>query len=365
LSGHRTHWRFWLIGLALFLFAIYLLRGILLPFVAGMGIAYLLDPICDWLERRGSSRALATCLITACACLVLAVVGVLLAPLLQQQVITLLQRSPTYVEALRSRVDPLVTVVQANFKVDLSQLRDQMGAQAGNILGWVATALADLLSSGLALANILSLVFITPVVAFYLLRDWDRLMRLIDSWLPRRHAETIREQLRMIDHNLSGFVHGQALVCVVLAVYYAVGLSLFRLDFGLALGLFIGAIAFVPFVGSSVGFASSIGLAFIQYSDWWPILGVAGLFVVGQTLEGYVLTPKLVGDRVGLHPVWVIFALLAGGALFGFLGVLLAMPAAAVIGVLTRFALGRYLASPLFDEANPGSRQGGPPDPMS
>ena len=133
----------------------------------------------------------------------------------------------------------------------------------------------------------------------------------------------------------------------------------------MALGLFIGAIAFVPFVGSSVGFASSIGLAFIQYSDWLPILGVAGLFVVGQTLEGYVLTPKLVGDRVGLHPVWVIFALLAGGALFGFLGVLLAMPAAAVIGVLTRFALGRYLASPLFDEANPESRPGGPPDPMS
>jgi predicted PurR-regulated permease PerM len=363
MNGSRLHlWRFWLLGLALFLLVVYLLRGILLPFVAGMGIAYLLDPCCDWLERRGCSRTLATCIITIIAAAVLAVAIVLLEPLLQQQVVTLLQRSPTYVEVLRSRVDPLVTMVQTSFNLDLSQLRDQMGAQAGNILGWVAGALADVLSSGLALANILSLVFITPVVAFYLLRDWDRIVDRIDSWLPRRQAEIVRGQIRLIDRNLSGFVHGQALVCLFLAIYYSIGLSLFRLDFGLAIGLMIGALAFVPFVGSMMGFATSIALAFLQYSDWLPIFGVAGLFLVGQTVEAYVLTPKLVGDRVGLHPVWVIFALLAGGALFGFLGVLLAMPAAAVIGVLTRFALSRYLASPYFDEAAPSGRPGQPPE---
>ena len=346
-------WRFWLLGLGLFLIAIYLLRSILLPFVAGMGVAYLLDPICDWLERRGLSRTLATCLITVAAGLALVLTVVLLTPLLQQQVVTLLQRSPTYVEALRARVDPLVVLVQTTFNLDLSQVRDQMGAQAGSILGWIAGAIAEVLSSGLALANILSLVFITPVVAFYLLRDWDLLVQRIDGWLPRRQAEVVREQIRLIDRNLSGFVHGQALVCVVLGVYYAVGLSLFHLDFGLVIGLMIGALAFVPFVGSMMGFATSIGLAFIQYTDWLPIFGVAGLFLVGQTVEGYVLTPKLVGDRVGLHPVWVIFALLAGGALFGFLG------------VLTRFGLGRYLASPYFDDTRPGPRPGGPPDPMS
>jgi predicted PurR-regulated permease PerM len=362
-NGARSHpWRFWLAGLALFFFALYELRAILLPFVAGMGIAYLLDPCCDWLQRRGCSRTLATSLITVVAGAVMVVAVILLTPLLQQQVITLLQRTPTYVEALRGRVDPLVTIVQTSFNLDLSQLRDQMGAQAGNILVWVASAVAQLLSSGLALANILSLVFITPVVAFYLLRDWDRLIGRVDSWLPRRQADVMREQIRLIDRNLSGFVHGQALVCVILAIYYSIGLSLFRLDFGLAIGLMIGALAFVPFVGSLMGFAISVALAFIQYADWLPIFGVVGLFLVGQTIEAYVLTPKLVGDRVGLHPVWVIFALLAGGALFGFLGVLLAMPAAAVIGVLTRFALGRYLASPYFDEAAPSPGPGQPPE---
>jgi predicted PurR-regulated permease PerM len=352
--GSRLHfWRFWLLGLAAFLLVVWLLRAILLPFVAGMGVAYLLDPVCDWLERRGLSRTLATTVITLAAGLVLAAAVALLEPLLQQQVVVLIERSPTYVEALRSRVDPLIILVQTSFNLDLSQLRDQMGAQAGSILGWVANALAEVLSSGLALANILSLLFITPIVAFYLLRDWDRMVERIDGWLPRRQAEIVRQQMRLIDQNLSGFVHGQALVCLFLAVYYSVGLSLFRLDFGLVIGLMIGVLAFVPLVGSLTGFVVSMALAFIQYSDWWPILGVAALFAVGQTTEAYILTPKLVGDRVGLHPVWVIFALLAGGALFGFLGVLLAMPAAAVIGVLTRFALARYLASPYYDETAP------------
>jgi predicted PurR-regulated permease PerM len=361
--GSRLHlWRFWLLGLAAFLLVLYLLRGILLPFVAGMGIAYLLDPVCDWLEGRGLSRTLATTLITLAAGLVLATAVALLEPLLQQQVLILIERSPTYVESVRSRVDPLIILVQTSFNLDLSQLRDQLGAQAGSILGWMASALAELLSSGLALANILSLVFITPIVAFYLLRDWDRLVDRIDSWLPRRQAEIVREQMRLIDRNLSGFVHGQALVCLFLAVYYSIGLSLFRLDFGLVIGLMIGVLAFVPLVGSLTGFVASMALAFIQYSDWLPILGVAGLFLVGQTTEAYILTPKLVGDRVGLHPVWVIFALLAGGALFGFLGVLLAMPAAAVIGVLTRFALSRYLASPYYDEAASGAPPGQTPE---
>ena len=361
--GGRPHfWRFWLLGLAAFLLVVWLLSAILLPFVAGMGVAYLLDPVCDWLERRGLSRTLATTVITLAAGLVLATAVALLEPLLQQQVVILIERSPTYVEALRSRVDPLIVLVQTSFNLDLSQLRDQMGAQAGSILGWVASALAQLLSSGLALANILSLVFITPIVAFYLLRDWDRLVDRIDSWLPRRQAEIVREQMRLVDHNLSGFVHGQALVCLFLAVYYSIGLSLFRLDFGLVIGLMIGVLAFVPLVGSLTGFVLSMALAFIQYSSWWPIFGVAALFAVGQTTEAYILTPKLVGDRVGLHPVWVIFALLAGGALFGFLGVLLAMPAAAVIGVLTRFALARYLASPYYDEAASGAPPGQTPE---
>ena len=338
--------RFWLVGLALFLLAVYLLRGVLLPFVAGMAVAYLLDPACDRLEKSGCSRTLATALVTAVFVLVVVAAAVVLAPMLQAQVVDLAARLPGYVETLRSRAGPLLRLLEERLSAgDLAQLRGAAGGQAGNVVGWIGNALGKLLSGGLALVNVLSLVFITPVVTFYLLRDWNRLVARIDGWLPRRHAPVIREQVRLIDRTLAGFVRGQATVCLLLGLFYGIGLGLIGLDFGLAVGLFAGFLSFVPFLGSIVGFVAGVGLALAQFSDWLPVAGVAALFVVGQAIEGNLLTPKLVGDRVGLHPVWVIFAVLAGGLLFGFVGVLLALPMAAVVGVLVRFALQRYLDS--------------------
>ena len=341
--------RFWIVGLVVTAVALYLLRGVLVPFVAGMAIAYLLDPLCDRIERWGCSRTLATTIVTVLFVLVFASVLVLLVPLIQSQIVELIAAAPQMIEALRVRAQPLIQVVEKRLSLEeVSQLRDMLGGQAGNILRWIGQALAGVLSSGLALFSILSLVFITPIVTFYLLRDWDRLIERIDQLLPRHHAEVIRQQARLIDETLAGYARGQATVCLVLAAFYGVGLTLVGLDFGLAVGITSGLLSFIPFVGAITGFVVGIAIAIAQFSEWTSVLLVAGVFIVGQVLEGNFLTPKLVGDKIGLHPVWVIFALLAGGALFGFVGVLLALPVSAIIGVLARFGIDRYRDSPLY-----------------
>jgi predicted PurR-regulated permease PerM len=248
----------------------------------------------------------------------------------------------------------------------MADLKSALGSQAGSVLQWIAGAFATVLGSSLAIVNILSLIFITPVVTFYILRDWDRLVVRIDGCLPREHADVIRAQARLIDQTLAGYARGQATVCLVLGVFYAAGLSLVGLDYGLVVGVLAGVLSFVPYVGTITGFLTSMGLAFGQFSDPLSIGLVLGIFLIGQVLEGYVLTPRLVGDRIGLHPVWVIFALLAGGALFGFVGVLLGLPAAAVIGVLTRFGVARYMESAYYRgqrERETAAAMGLPPPP--
>lgn len=338
--------RFWLLGFVLFLVVVYLLRGILLPFVAGMAVAYFLDPVCDRLERLGMSRTWATTVVTIAFALVVIALLLILVPPLQSQIIDFAERLPAMIARLREIALPIVRELEQRLRLDgMGQVRDALSGQAGTILAWIGGAVAGVVTSGIAIANLLSLVFITPVVAFYLLRDWDRIVEHVDSWLPRAHAEVIREQCRRIDDTLAGWVRGQATVCLLLATYYGIGLTLVGLDFGLVVGLMSGLLSFIPFVGSITGFVASLGIALAQYNEWQPVLIVLAIFISGQMIEGNLLTPKLVGDRVQLHPVWVIFALLAGGALFGFVGVLLALPVAAVIGVLARFALARYLES--------------------
>jgi predicted PurR-regulated permease PerM len=342
-------YRFWLAGLVLALIALYLLRAVLLPFVAGLALAYFLDPLCDRLEKWGCGRALATTLVLIGFTIFLVAVLLLLIPLIQAQVAGLVASLPTLVAGLLARVEPLLRLADEHLAPEeMASLKSALGSQAGSIVRWVGGALATVLTSGLALVNILSLIFITPVVTFYMLRDWDRLVARIDACLPRHSADVIRAQARLIDQTLAGYARGQATVCLVLGVLYATGLTLVGLDYGLVVGLLAGLLSFVPYVGTITGFVTSMGLAFAQFSDPLSIGLVFVIFLIGQVLEGYVLTPRLVGDRIGLHPVWVIFALLAGGALFGFVGVLLGLPAAAVVGVLTRFALGRYMDSPYY-----------------
>jgi predicted PurR-regulated permease PerM len=350
--------RFWVAGLIASLLLLYLLRAVLLPFVAGMGVAYFLDPVCDRLERLGCSRVWATTIVSACFIVVLALAILLILPTLQTQIVSFVEHLPEYFDRLLNRFLPELQRLGARLGIaSLADLRNQASGQIGAIVGWVVGVVAGLVTSGVALANLLSLLFITPVVAFYLLRDWDQLKAEVDSLLPQRHAATIRAQLAEVDRTLAGFARGQATVCLVLAAFYGTGLSVIGVEFGLVVGLGIGLIAFIPYVGSITGFVVSVGIALAQFDTWLPVGLVVLLFACGQFLEGYVLTPRLVGDRVGLHPVWVIFALFAGGALFGFVGLLLAVPAAAVIGVLVRFAAQRYRASSYYrdDPACPSS----------
>lgn len=349
MMDQRRLW-FWLAVTALTLGAFYLVRDVLLPFAVGAGVAYLLDPAADRLERRGLSRTMATVIITVLFFAIVAATLVLIAPLLRAQILDLVAKLPGFVDTAMGWLRPTLESLYARLTPDqLARLREAAGAHAGDVLGWVGSVLGGLLRGGGAMLDILSLVFLMPLVCFFLLRDWDRVITRIDGWLPRAHAAVIRAQFRKIDDTLAGFIRGTATVCVILAVGYATTLSVIGLDYGLLVGATAGLISFIPFFGALVGFALGVGLALLQFSDWLPVVLVAATFVAGQALEGNVLTPRLVGGRVGLHPLWIVFALMAGGSLAGFTGIVLAVPVAAVIGVLVRFAIERYLASPFYD----------------
>ena len=282
--------------------------------------------------------------------------ALLLYPLLLAQIGLLIARAPSYVDDIRTWAGGVIAELQARLGSEYvdEKLRDLVSGQAGAMLAFVAGALSRIVGGGFALFNVLSLVVVTPVVAFYLLRDWRRAVARVDSWLPRRYAGVLRAQAREVDRILSAWVRGQALCCVALAVFYAVALSAVGLDLGLIVGLSAGLLSFIPYVGSITGGVASIGLAMAQFPTWTGMATVAGVFAAGQVLEGYVIYPRFLGDRVELHAVWVIFALFAGGAAFGFLGVLMAVPFAAALGVLLRFWLRRYLASPLYLDPPPG-----------
>lgn len=344
----RSLW-FWLASLAVFFLAVFLLRSILLPFVAGMAVAYLVDPWCDRLEARGLSRTWATTLVTLVFALAVLTILLLLVPLAVQQLTDFIERVPSYYASIRAQISVVSELVEARLPPEsLERLREFLFGYAGKIGQWVTGFLGGLVSGGVAVANLLSLIFITPIVAFYLLRDWDKIVATVDGWLPLDHAETIRDLARQIDSMMAGFLRGQGAVCLILGVFYATALSLIGLDFGLVIGVLAGLVSFIPFVGSISGFVVSVGLALLQFDSPLPVALVASVFLAGQVVEGNLLTPKLVGERIGLHPVWVMFALLAGGALFGFVGVLLAVPMAAVAGVMARFGITRYLASTYF-----------------
>jgi predicted PurR-regulated permease PerM len=341
----RDQLKYWGIAAAVFFALLYLLADVMLPFVLGAAIAYLLDPIADWLQRRGLSRAASTTLITVLALLAVILLLLIVIPTLVEQTVALFQFMP---ELVRNAQDWLTTrfpdLLNAN-----SQLRQSLQDFAAMLQAKGAEFVETILSSAMSLVNVVVLIVIVPVVTFYLLLDWDRMVSRIDALLPRDHAPTIRHLATEIDRTLSSFVRGQGVVCLILGTYYALALALVGLQFGLVVGFLAGALTFIPYVGALVGGALAIGLALFQFwGDWWWIVAVWAIFQSGQFVEGNILTPKLVGSSVGLHPVTLIFALSAFGALFGFVGLLVAVPVAAIISVLVRFALGRYTESLLY-----------------
>ena len=345
---------FWL-GLALLVvFALGLVQSILLPFAVGFAIAYVLAPAVTRLEGWGVRRGFASALVLVLFLVGLACLLVLLVPLIEGQVVQLIERMPALVRVLQDQIGNLLLLLQERLPAeDVGKLRDHLGAKLGEVLVWFVGLLQGMITSSIAILNIVSLVVVTPIVTFFLLRDWGLMIAHIDANLPRHSLDTVRGQARLVSDTLAGFVHGQSLVCLFLAVYYGVALTLAGVPSGIAIGLLIGVLAIIPIVGAALGFVLAVGLAAAQFGRWTEIFMVVGIFVFGQLIEGNILTPKLVGDRIHLHPVWVIFALFAGGTLFGFVGLLVAVPAAAVIGVLTRFGLARYRGSAIFDARSP------------
>jgi predicted PurR-regulated permease PerM len=341
---------FWTAALVIFILALWLLGDIMLPFIAGLVLAYFLDPVADALERFGLPRLVATLVILIASIVAIGMLLVLLLPVLGDQITRFASNMPSLMETLVKLFNDLapqwlkemLAASDTNLAASLSDL-------AGRGAGWLAAILTSILSGGLALVNVISLLIVTPIVAFYMLNDWDRMVAKVDGWLPRDHRETIRGLARQIDEAMAGFIRGQGTVALLLGISYAVGLSLAGLNFGLLIGLGAGLLSFIPYIGTIIGGILAIGMALIQFwPNWVQILIIVGIFALGQFIEGNFLSPYLVGNRIGLHPVWLMFALFAFGYLFGFVGLLLAVPLAAAVGVLARFALRHYLKSPLY-----------------
>ncbi|MGA2311455.1 MAG: AI-2E family transporter [Xanthobacteraceae bacterium] len=345
----ERHIAFWIVALAVFVGLFWLLHHILLPFVVGAAIAYLLDPLANQLTKRGLNRLVAALLMLGT--FVIAFVGVflLIAPVLINQLSSFIDHIPGYVQRLQSlTTDPSHPWLKALIGSTAGG-GEFVSALMTKSMDYLTGVLTSLWTKGEAILSVLSLLVITPVVAFYLLCDWNRVVSAFDDLIPRRQRDIARTLAREINKALSGYLHGQLLVCAILGAYYAIGLTLAGLSFAVLIGAVSGFLTFIPYVGSLTALVVSSGVALAQFfPDWTRILIVVGVVLVGQFLEGNVLSPKLVGESVGLHPLWLIFALLASGYLFGFVGLLLAIPLAAAAGVLTRFALQRYRASPLY-----------------
>ena len=341
----ETQAKYWGIATAVFVLVMWALGDVILPFLLGAAVAYCLDPIADWLETHGFSRAWATGIITFFAILAFIVATLLIVPLLVRQASDLVATTPQIISNLQSFLTerfPDLADSTSTIRRSLSNLGATLQSKGDQLLQAV-------LASVTGLVNVIVLFVIVPVVAFYLLYDWDNAVARIDALLPRDHAPVIRDLARQIDRTMAGFVRGQGTVCLILGVYYAAALALVGLNFGLIVGAIAGALTFIPYVGALVGGLLAIGLALFQFwGDWLWIALVWAIFQSGQFVEGNVLTPKLVGDSVGLHPVWLIFSLSAFGTLFGFVGLLVAVPVAAMIGVLTRFAIAQYKDSLLY-----------------
>jgi predicted PurR-regulated permease PerM len=341
---------FWVIAALVFAYIVQLIAPVLLPFVIGLTLAYFLNPLVDAMVRAGLPRWLATTLLLAASSLVIALALVFVVPILFQQ-------AASFVQSLPASIDRLKAFVETTARDQLGSRYPEAEAAVRNSLDGLRTSLPSLLgsiASGLwnqssAAFNFFSLLLITPVVFFYVLLDWPNIVAKVDSYLPRQHADQIRALGRDINSRISAFVRGQGVVCIILAVYYAGAYSLAGLNFGLLVGVATGLASCIPVFGWALGALTAVFLALIQYwPEITPILIIVAILLVGQALESVVLTPNIIGSEVDLHPVWVMFALLAFSYLFGFLGLLVAVPVSAAIAVLVRFALRKYLASSLY-----------------
>ena len=350
MQSNERHVIGWLLALAALVLVVGLLRSALLPFIIGLAISYMLNPFADWLNDRGMNRSLASLLIVALFSILALLVLIILVPWIAAELRDVALNLPRYIEQARTMVEDAAVrwlgrdalAVRAKIDQGVTELSQQWTASA-------STVILSVLSGGKAIVDLASVVLITPVVAFYMLNDWPRMLASIDSWLPRDHAETIRRLAHEVNGVLAGFARGQATVCIVLAAVYAIGLSWAGIKFGALIGLVTGLMSFIPFVAFAIGLLIAATVAIVEsWPNWVPLAKIASVFALGQVLESAVLSPRIVAGHIKLHPVWIILALFVFGYLFGFVGMLVAVPTAAAIGVMTRFGLQEYLKSPLY-----------------
>ncbi|WP_194284806.1 AI-2E family transporter [Bartonella sp. CDC_skunk] len=343
---------FWLGTLIFFIIFMFIFGSILFPFIAGIVLAYFLNPIVQLFEKIGIHRVFGTILITLFIIIIFVVSLIILIPIISGQIQQFISNGlPIYVNRIQTFfVEHNFSWVRHYFDSDPNELHTNIKVLLGQSSDFITSLLNSLLKSGKSIVNIISLFVVTPVVTFYILLDWPHMVEVVDSWIPRSHLTTVRSLFHEMDRAVAGFVRGQGTVCLILAGYYAIGLTITGLNFALLIGMFVGLISFIPYIGTMIGFILSIGVAWVQFypDNWGWVIIIMIVFFIGQFIEGYILQPKLVGSSVGLHPVWLMFALFAFGSLFGFTGMLVAVPAAAIIGVLVRFVLHIYLNSQMY-----------------
>jgi predicted PurR-regulated permease PerM len=344
---------FWIAMLAAVAAVVVLLREVLLPFVAGMVLAYLLDPVANRIEQLGANRLMATLVIIT---VVIAAIALLIAwtvPVIIRELEYFFESFPEYIRRLQSlTTDPTRPWLSKIVGEGLRESERSLNELTTLASSWLTTFLRSIWSGGRALLSVLSLAVVTPIVAFYLVYDWNRMIAAIDNWVPPARRDTVRALAHEVDDTISGFVRGQSTLCLILAMFYAITLWLIGLKHGVVIGFAAGLLSFIPYIGFLSGLVISTCVAIAQFwPNWTSILLVLATFFVGQFFADYVLAPYLVGRRVHLNAVWVMFALFAFGYLFGFVGLLIAVPLAAAIGVLLRFAVRQYYASALYAAA--------------
>lgn len=350
-ANSRRQVMFWGAAAVIFLLFLYAFSGVLLPFVLGIAIAYLLDPVVARLTRGKMPRAAAALLILLTFGLFIAAAAALILPVVSRELAQLVTALPGYAEKIWNMLTPYVTWAQEKLgRSDIEGLKESLRGNIDKLLsvgGGVAVGIA---SGGQALVGFVTTLVLTPIVAYYMMKEWPRIKDWVNSLLPRKHFDTIQDLLQQIDAKVAGFVRGQLTVAFLLGVAYAVALSIAGLNYGFLIGFMAGILSVIPLVGSTVGLLVSVCVAWFQAGELAYVAIIAAIFLTGQFVEGNFLSPKLLGDSVGLHPLWILFALMAGGALFGIVGMLLAVPVVAAIGVLAGFAIRLYKNSPYYSE---------------
>jgi len=357
-SKPQNHALFWAATTLFLLGFVWLFKGVLTPFVLGIAIAYLLNPLVNGLTKMKMPRLMAVLLILLSFFIFVIVSVIFAAPPLAREAASLAESIPGYIDDLVDFINPYLVMAQDKFGGDYADnLKNFLQNNAGKLVQLTGGVAGGLASGGQAVVGFFTTLLLTPLVAFFMMQEWPRITTWIDDLIPRKNASVIKGMLSEMNSKVSGFVRGQITVAFFLAVIYAVALTIAGLNYGFLIGISAGFLSIIPLVGSTIGLIVSVVIAWFQTGEINYVFIIAAIFFIGQVVEGNILTPKLVGDSVGLHPLWVLFALMAGGSLFGIVGMLLAVPVAAVVGVLLSFAISEYKDSPYYESRHPDAQK--------